>query len=357
MMIMAQVKRNMAAWGMAASLFFILACGLYAQEGKEETAQRKTVMAQLEANDLAVSLYGEDLKWGELLEMMKRDGVPLKKMADDVYMYGPIQSYVQRMVKNAVLLHSAKEQGYVLSESERDYYLEGLKKNLKEQLSEESVQAVLSRYPKVGDGLFKPSLDDVLLIAKLNAKLVDDIKATDAEVEEEENRVKAGNVAVKAFNQQMRSDMAKILARPESKTDVGFAALAKQYSEGIEAEDGGVLKGEFPRQLIEFACDLDDFTLKEGETSGILESQTAFRALRVLKVLPPKVEGGDELLRIAQIILPKYPETEEMPKEKLREQLINRKKMKRLEEYVLKQMASSRFSCPLFPQGLLKAEH
>ena len=98
---------------------------------------------------------------------------------------------------------------------------------------------------------------------------------------------------------------------------------------------------------------MDEFELKAGETSGLLESSTAFRALRVLKVLPPKKEGGEERVQIAQIILTKYPVNEKLPVDKMREKMLPQKKTQTMEEYVLAQMATARFACPLFPQGVM----
>ena len=347
--------KKTTAWYLA--MFFLLfgAGALIGQEEKSDKPQRQTIMAKLSPGDVALSVYGEDLTWAELQDYMKRDGVPLEKRADGTFMPAPIQSYVQRMSKNAVALHIAKEQGYVLSDAERAYYLDGIKKPLKENnVSDAEIEKILARYPKEGKGLFNPSLEDVLMIAKLQTKLVENVKVTDEEVEEELNRIKAGNIAVEAFNKQMRKTLAELLAKPEAKTDQGFANLAKEYSEGKEAEDGGVIEGDFPRSFVAAACEIDEFELKAGETSGILESGTAFRALRVLKVLPPKKEGGEERVQIAQIILPKYPVNDELPTEKLREKLLPTKKMKTMEDFVMAQMSKARFSCPLFPQGLME---
>ncbi len=348
--------KRAAAWYLAMAFLLVGVCALHGQEEKNEKSQHQTtLMAKLSPGDIALSVYGEDLTWAELQDYMKRDGVPLEKRADGTFMPAPIQSYVQRMSKNAVALHIAKEQGYVLSDAERAYYLDGIKKPLKENnVSDAEIEKILARYPKEGKGLFNPSLDDVLLIAKLQTKLVENVKVTDEEVEEELNRTKAGNIAVEAFNKQMRKTLAELLAKPEAKTNEGFSNLAKEYSEGKEAEDGGVIEGDFPRSFVAAACEIDEFELKAEETSGILESGTAFRALRVLKVLPPKKEGGEERVQIAQIILPKYPVNDELPTEKLREKMLPAKKMKTMEEFVIAQMAKARFSCPLFPQGLME---
>ncbi len=339
-------------WALFSLVFVVVA--IHGQDEKKEKAQPQAkMMSDLSDGDIAVSMYGEDLTWGKMQELMKRDGVPLRKNADGSLMPAPIKTYLQRMVKNAISLHAAKEQGYVLSEAERAYYLDGIKKTLRENLSDEDSERILARYPKEGKSLYDPSLEDLLLVAKFNSKIVEGVRVNGDEIEAEANRIKAGNVAVEAFNKQMRQTMKEILSRPESKTDEGFASLAKEYSEGKEAENGGVIEGEFPRNFVAAACELDEFNLKAGETSDVLESGTAFRALRVLKVLPPKHEGGDERVRIAQIILTKYPINDELPPEKLKESLLASKKEKTLEEYALRQMVESSFSCPLFPHGMM----
>ena len=350
------MKKTTAWYWVFFSLVFVV-LGSHGQDGnKEKTQPQAKIMTDLADGDVALSMYGEDLTWGKLQELMKRDGVPLEKGADGSLMPAPIRAYVQQMAKNAVVLHAAKEQGYVLSDAERAYYLDGIKNTLKENMPDDEVEKVLARYPKEGKGLFNPSIEDLLLIAKLNSKIVENIKVTETEIEEEANRIKAGNVAVEAFNKQMRKTMKEILEKPEVKTDAGFANLAKEYSEGKEAENGGVIEGEFPRSFVAAACELDEFELKAGETSGVLESETAFRALRVLKVLPPKKEGGEERVQIAQIILPKYPENEEVPVEKLREKMLPPKKQKVMEDFVMAQMATARFACPLFPQGVMNGK-
>lgn len=348
--------KRIYAWNIVVLFLLVAFGGVSAQEERTVIGGDKNVMARLAPQDIALSMYGSNLTWGDLLKLMKRDGVRLEKDGKGDYMYAPIQEYLQQLVRNAIALQAARQQGIVLSDAEHALYLDGIKKALKDKDENLDVDQFLARYPEKSTSLFDFSIEDLLLIAWQNSKLVESAKVSDTEVEEELNHIKAGNIAVVAFNEQMKEKLEGILAKPESKTDEGFAQLARENSEGREAADGGVLKGEFPRDFIAKACELDEFNLKEGETSGVLESRTAFRAFRVLKVLPPEKEGGDEMLRLAQIILPKFPESEEIPPEQMREQLTGRKRMKILEEFAVGQMVAARFACPLFPQGLMNAK-
>ncbi len=96
-----------------------------------------------------------------------------------------------------------------------------------------------------------------------------------------------------------------------------FGEIAKAYSKGYTALDGGELGWFKKDQLIP---DISEkvFALEKGKRSDILESSLGFH---IVEVEDKKTENGEELVRIRQIFSPKklFPEflAEEMKKMKI----------------------------------------
>ena len=93
-----------------------------------------------------------------------------------------------------------------------------------------------------------------------------------------------------------------------------FGDVAKEYSKGSTAKDGGELGWFKKDQLISEISDVV-FSLEKGKTSDMLESPLGFH---IIELEDKKTENGNNLVRIRQIFAPKkiFAEflTEEMKK-------------------------------------------
>ena len=329
----------------------ILAVALTVLGQVKMPASGQSRMAVLQDGDIALRMYGENLTWGALKKLMARDGVTLQKDQAGNYFEAPVSGYLERLVRLATTMHLVRAHKIELSDGERAKYLEMVKKELEENKEWSSFEEFVKRYPSETKSIFNPCLADVLRMAKYNSDIIADVTVTDNDVIEYENRMKAGQLAVEQFNKAQRRLLDEALAKNEVDTDEKFAEFAKKHSEGQEAEQGGLL-GEFPRWLVAAACEMDDFPYKAGETSKVIVTKQAFRLMRVLAVKPPKKEGEDETVKIAQILLTRYPEQELGDREESRRGLLRQKQSEKLQNLLMAEIQKSGFVCPLFPMGL-----
>jgi parvulin-like peptidyl-prolyl isomerase len=139
----------------------------------------------------------------------------------------------------------------------------------------------------------------------------DEVVKPDIYRQELENLFDSENPSVQEAKDQIENAQAEL----DKKTD--FGEVAKAYSKGSTANDGGELGWFKKDQLIP---DISDkvFSLEKGERSDILESQLGFH---IVEVEDKKTENGEDLVRIRQIFSPKklFSEflTEEMQKMKI----------------------------------------
>lgn len=107
-------------------------------------------------------------------------------------------------------------------------------------------------------------------------------------------------------------------ANDELNKKKAFADVAREYSKGATAQDGGELGWFKKEQLISELSDAV-FSLEKGKQSGILESVLGFH---IVELEDKKIENEEDLIKIRQIFVPKktFAEflTEEMKKIKFR---------------------------------------
>jgi len=124
---------------------------------------------------------------------------------------------------------------------------------------------------------YEENEDDFILEEQVKARHILVKVAPDAEAEKvEEARKKAG----------------EILARVQKGED--FASLAKEFSEGPTAKNGGDL-GYFPRGRMAKEFEDAAFSLKPGEISPLVRTQFGFHIIKVEDTKKRRVQGLEEV--------------------------------------------------------------
>lgn len=267
----------------------------------------------------------------------------------------PIRAFLQKMVGRALLRKEAMRLEISVTPEERARYTAEIESSLKKRNPPIEMKEYLKQYTDKPDGWFQFSFDDAMLVAKFNEQLFAPIKVTEQELAEAVEAYTQQNTRIKEINDFVRNKMLEVLDDAAIETDKGFASLAKDNSEGREGSSGGTL-GEFPRSVVAKANGLDSFTLKKGEITGLLETPTAFRIIRVLEVLPPKKEGDEEWVKIAQIILRKLQLTNTDNIDTIKNKLLSYKQTTAVEKCVRELAAKADLKCPLFKTDLFAQE-
>lgn len=344
------------------SLFLFLGCNR--EEGKPADGESGSIPVQVpevkkvaskgyKPEDVILKINDVSLTWGQFSPYMLKNGF-IKDASEPLGERSAETAKV--MLKQLTMRHllnlEAKRREIEVSDSEREHYLGILEKSLAEQGKPASRDSIMKQFTSDATVPFlEVSLDDTIRIVKLNEDMIRSLVIS----EEELNAVRAGHKRRMAIliqtNKDRRLEMEELLAKPEIKTDRGFKLLAKNHSDGIEAKRGGVV-GTFTREEVALEIDEKEFTVAVGETSGVFESPTALRIMRVLKEEAPEKEGGAARFQVAQILRGKVP-IEELPEDddKLRELVKTEFEMKRLQSFAVELLNKHDVTSPLFPQG------
>jgi len=180
-------------------------------------------------------------------------------------------------IEEKLLLEAARARGIFLTNDEKKGYISKLSNEL-----------------NISESIIKKEIDidtllEKLLIEKFTLGLVNEIKVTSEEILEYYHSNK------KEFLQREQRRVSQILLETEEKaieiykklkgaTDEDFRKIAKQESEGIESSRGGMMGlfelGQLPKEMDEVV-----FSLKQGETSQVIESEYGYHIFRVNEII------------------------------------------------------------------------
>ena len=323
----------------------------------EARVNAATGMAEMKATSLAFQLDDLAVTWGELQDFFGLNGAisgrGLTQEAPAEFLLNGLDESQQRHAKKAlmvllrslVLREKARQAGAVVTEEERKSFEERWSKTHKDR----SFAAYLSQFPEKSRHRLQLSREDMYLLLKYTDKLLENVEIPADVMAAQKQKSRQMYSAFAVQEAQRKKDFEQLANRPEINTDEGFAALAKEFSEGVDADNGGVLKELLTRkELSEMNFD-QPFMTPLGETSPLIETPTGIRFIRVLEVIAPEQTGGEERLKIAQIFLPKY-ELEGVPTEEEVEIMVtNYFKEMALSEKLEEFLEQSHFECPLFP--------
>lgn len=164
-----------------------------------------------------------------------------------------------------------------------------------------------------------------------------ELTVTEADLRAAKERVASYNRRAAATNELIRARMEAALRKVKAGAD--FAALAREYSMAKEDGDGGDM-GECV--LSDFDGESDDYKiavaqLKEGETTGVLESSVGHDILKAVKFIPKESSStGLPTWHLARIHFSKPFFFEEVPDDELVEDLKKEKRDALLEDLMPK---------------------
>ena len=321
-------------------------------------------MAKRSSGDLAFRYRDLRVSWGELEGFLKDKGViyrpapiaqPNSPRADEVKTNGLTTReqkaafiYLRGIIQQQALLSMAREAGTTVTEEDKLYFA----KNWEEDNPGARFDAYLSRFKAKPESRLDLSQDDMFLLLKFMDANLKNIKVPENELNDELSRVKLMRNALEDELAKSRREFEQIPSMDGFQTDEGFKRLARELSDGIESDNGGVIDELMTRQEIAECNDGQPFLCNVGESSDLIETETSLRYIRVLKEIPGVRAGEPERLEIAQILYAKR-EIEGLPsEEKIKKDLQNKHYNLWAIKAMSKSLYSNDFECPLFPNIL-----
>ena len=321
-------------------------------------------MAKRSSGDLAFRYRDLRVSWGELESFLKDKGViyrpapiaqPNAPQPDEVKTNGLTTReqkaaffYLRGIIQQQALLAMAREAGTTVTEEDKLYFA----KRWEEDNPGSKFEAYLSRFKAKPESRLDLSQDDMFLLLKFMDVNLKNIKVPENELNDELSRVKLMRNAFEDELAESRKEFEQIPSMDGFQTDEGFKRLARELSDGIESDRGGVIDEPMTRQEIAECNDGQPFLCNVGESSGLIETETSLRYIRVLKEIPGVRAGEPEKLEIAQILYAKR-EIEGLPsEEKIKKDLQNKHYNLWAIKAMSKSLYSNEFECPLFPNIL-----
>ncbi len=253
------------------------------------------IITQREVDVMLTPIYGQ------YRNMYK--GEELIRMLEDVR-----EKILKQLIEDRLILSEAKKFNIVIDEKEVDAKIDEMKSKVG---SERDLEAMLNEQNLTLNELRARYKEKIMIRKMIDQKVGAKIIITPLDVKNYYNNNKD------SFMQPEEVRLRTILIKPDNnrggdagaldimrdimkrlKEGGGFEGLAKEYSNGPGAEDGGLMgyvkKGDLMPQIEEIV-----FNLKEGEMTGIIKSPLGYH---VFKVDEKKVRRARDLVEVRQDI-------------------------------------------------------
>jgi len=322
-------------------------------EKTERTVNLAAIVAFLRPTDSVLEVGNMKMVWREFQPMMKAivGGKPQEFTASpdfEKHLRGRFQALAMR----GLFLQEMNDSQLTLTEPERAQYEAVVIKNLKEQKKPSTLAQYQRTLSPGKSSIARLNYEDTLRLMKLSELQRQKVAVTDKEVDEYINFRKQFNKVYIDQNEHTGKLVAGLLEDKSLQTDEGFAQMARKCSEGVESDRGGELDYDFTREELAELNQLDAFNYQPGETTGVLETATCFRIMRVLRIVPPKKEGEPERLRVAQLLFGKIFPEDLGNREDIRQMLQVAKLRRFMESEALRLSQKYPVTCIFFPDGL-----
>ena len=301
-------------------------------------AQFKKLLDELTPRSVVLEIDGQTATWRELYPHIQKyvDDLHTGRRRGRQNAVELIQATLQQLVARRMFAMEAQRLGLLPNEDEIKELEAEIADNLK--ASKDKKTKTLAQYKaslEMADpNLLNVSYEDILNIMYLNKKLFADVKITDKELDFYIRYKKAVQRGISGINIQRLEAMKTLAKDPKLQTEAGFKELAKEYSEGVEADWGGEIDYDFTREDLAEVNEVKEFNWKVGEVTPVLETASAFRIMRILRAIPPKTPGEPEKYRVAQILCGKVGDFEDLDdREGIRARLTPEKQKAKIDEY------------------------
>ena len=199
-------------------------------------------MAVLDNKDVALSVDGETMTWGEVIALLP-DQTKANLVDDRDNVALAIRAYLRKLVRRACLKSEALRQGYTLTAQDRAKYVADLKKSLASRGSSQSVESYLQQFSQEkGNAWYKMSVSDLMMVAKLTDDATKDVVVTAEDIANEREELKRRDAGSRNKNEELRAIFDELTNDARIETDKWFKQTAKEYSDGTEAVNGGVIR-------------------------------------------------------------------------------------------------------------------
>ncbi|MBO7533690.1 MAG: peptidylprolyl isomerase [Victivallales bacterium] len=319
---------------------------------EEQDVDLTSMMMFLKPDSVVMKVGTMDVKWSEVqpwIRFQQQKAQRNNQTLDTKDLLKNLRLYLIQLASRGLFLQEAKALGLTVTEENKKDFEHELEQILK--LRKQDKEEYMRRFDVTVSRLSKLSLDDTLLVIKLDKEKFKDLTLTDQEKAVCRQYLNTINNNVKKQNEQRQQALAKLAEDPEVKTDEGFAKNAKEVSEGTESARGGELDYDFDRDELAQALELPSFDWKVGETTPLLESSSSYRIMRVLRELPVEKEGDKPKIRVAQILIGKLA-TQPTDDEALRVKFLPNKKKNMLAAYAQELSKKYPVTTVFFPNGL-----
>ncbi|MBP5638646.1 MAG: hypothetical protein J6X55_04155 [Victivallales bacterium] len=311
-------------------------------------------MVELGGSEVALSMDGLVLTRDELLASLRQlNAIPsqderIVEISVKTNGLTPAQQRSVRLalyhlVRQQLLLRAAKYDDTFVTEEDRQDFARRWR-----------MQHPGMELPDGGDiqSPLKVSRNDKYLIYKWLEEGIDKVEVPEEYVERAKAQLKQLHDIFGKQADQERQAFMDLANNEDLYTDEGFARLAREHSDGVEAERGGLSAEPYTRSQIEAANFDQPFHTGVGETSPLIETPTSLRYIRVLEALPTTMPGEPTKYRIAQILYSKRAMDELPDEEAIRKDL----KYQLQEQYIARLLIpiarKFHFECPMIPDLL-----
>ena len=319
---------------------------------EEQDVDITSMMMFLKPDSVVMKVGAMDVKWSEVqpwVRFQQQKAQRNNQTLDAKDLLKALRAHLIQLASRGLFLQEAKALGLTVTEENKKDYEHELEQILK--LRKQDKEEYMRRFDVTVSRLSRMSLDDTLLVIKLDKEKFKDLALTEQEKAVCRQYLNTINNNVKKQNEQRHQALAKLAEDPEIKTDEGFAKNAKEVSEGTESARGGELDYDFDRDELAEALELPSFDWKVGETTPLLESSSSYRIMRVLRELPVEKEGAKPKIRVAQILIGKLA-TQPTDDETLRVKFLPNKKKNMLAAYAQELSKKYPVTSVFFPNGL-----
>ena len=191
------------------------------------------------------------------------------------------QNVLNELLDEQVMLNRARKLGLSVSEGEFKRRIEETRKDYGEEHFERYFKGGQKEYRTWEAKLRQRLLLEELIRQEVNSRVsVTDEEVMDYLKKHEKEKLFQERVRVSQIVFQDREKAEMVMQRLNNGED--FAALAREFSLGPEAEKGGDL-GYFARGVLPEAFDRVIFSLPPGKVSGIIETPYGYHIFKVLE--------------------------------------------------------------------------